>query len=171
MSNRLSHETSPYLRQHAENPVDWYPWGEEALRRVREEDKPIYVLVGYAACHGCHVMAHESFENPDIARLRRKYGPGPRGGFGDAPKFPNPSCHDPVLRVYHWAREPQLLAPLERTLDRMATGGIDDHLGGGYARYYTVIARAPPENFAHPACSVGTNDCCDRRLSGKRRAD
>jgi len=76
--------------------------------------------------------------------------------------------------VYHWAREPQLLAPVERTLDRMATGGIYDQLGGGYARYYTVIARAPPENFTHPAhaaCSVGTNECCDRRRSGKRRAD
>src|SRR6266567_4055492 len=69
MPNRLSQETSPYLRQHAENPVDWYPWGEEAFRRAREEDKPIHVSVGYAACHWCHVMAHESFENPDIARL------------------------------------------------------------------------------------------------------
>ena len=69
MTNRLSQETSPYLRQHAENPVDWYPWGEEAFRRAREEDKPIHVSVGYAACHWCHVMAHESFENPDIARL------------------------------------------------------------------------------------------------------
>ena len=69
MSNRLSLETSPYLRQHAGNPVDWYPWGEEAFRRAREEDKPIHVSVGYAACHWCHVMAHESFENLDIARL------------------------------------------------------------------------------------------------------
>ena len=82
MPNRLSQETSPYLRQHAGNPVDWYPWGEEAFRRAREEDKPIHVSVGYAACHWCHVMAHESFENPDIARLRRKYGPGPRGALG-----------------------------------------------------------------------------------------
>jgi len=69
MPNRLAQETSPYLRQHAENPVDWYPWGEEAFRRAREEDKPIHLSVGYAACHWCHVMAHESFENPDVARL------------------------------------------------------------------------------------------------------
>jgi len=69
MPNRLARETSPYLRQHAENPVDWYPWGEEAFRRAREEDKALHLSVGYAACHWCHVMAHESFENPDIARL------------------------------------------------------------------------------------------------------
>ena len=254
MPNRLSQETSPYLRQHAKNPVDWYPWGEEAFRRAREEDKPIHVSVGYAACHWCHVMAHESFENPDIARLMNEHfinikvdrqerpdlddvyqkvvqmmgqgggwpltvfvtpqgepffggtyfppeerygrpgfaqvllglsetwkerrpelrtqvdqflkgyrnleeqlfsGEAPtgadmpaeaarafaantdpiHGGLGDAPKFPNPSCHDLVLRVYHQTREPQLLASVERTLDRMAAGGIYDHLGGGFARY------------------------------------
>jgi uncharacterized protein YyaL (SSP411 family) len=69
MSNRLAKETSPYLRQHAENPVDWYPWGEEAFQRARDEDKPVHLSLGYAACHWCHVMAHESFENPEIARL------------------------------------------------------------------------------------------------------
>jgi uncharacterized protein len=67
--NRLGSETSPYLLQHAENPVDWYAWGEEALTRAREEDKPILLSVGYAACHWCHVMAHESFEDPDTAAL------------------------------------------------------------------------------------------------------
>jgi uncharacterized protein YyaL (SSP411 family) len=65
--NRLEHETSPYLRQHADNPVDWYPWGEEALARAAAEDKPILLSVGYSACHWCHVMAHESFEDEDIA--------------------------------------------------------------------------------------------------------
>ncbi|WMT58271.1 thioredoxin domain-containing protein [Truepera radiovictrix] len=67
--NRLSRETSPYLLQHAENPVDWFPWGEEAFAKARAEDKPILLSVGYAACHWCHVMAHESFENPEIADL------------------------------------------------------------------------------------------------------
>src|SRR2546422_10938696 len=67
--NRLSAETSPYLLQHAENPVDWYPWGEEALARARDEEKPILLSVGYAACHWCHVMAHESFEDADTAAL------------------------------------------------------------------------------------------------------
>jgi uncharacterized protein len=72
-SNRLARETSPYLLQHAHNPVDWYPWGEEALARARAEDKPILLSVGYSACHWCHVMEHESFENPDIAAVMNRY--------------------------------------------------------------------------------------------------
>jgi uncharacterized protein YyaL (SSP411 family) len=69
MSNRLANETSPYLAQHADNPVDWYAWGSEALERARREDKPILLSIGYAACHWCHVMAHESFEDDETARL------------------------------------------------------------------------------------------------------
>jgi uncharacterized protein len=67
--NRLARETSPYLRQHARNPVDWYPWGPEALGRAKEENRPILLSVGYSACHWCHVMAHECFEDVEIARL------------------------------------------------------------------------------------------------------
>src|SRR6202049_1150619 len=67
--NRLVHETSPYLKQHAHNPVDWYPWGPEALERARKLDRPIFLSVGYSTCHWCHVMAHESFENAERARL------------------------------------------------------------------------------------------------------
>src|SRR6185503_15951547 len=62
-SNRLAHETSPYLLQHAHNPVDWYPWGPEALERAKREQKPIFLSIGYSACHWCHVMERESFEN------------------------------------------------------------------------------------------------------------
>src|SRR5437879_9549744 len=69
MANRLAAETSPYLRQHRDNPVDWYPWGEEALARAREEDKPILLSVGYSSCHWCHVMAHESFEDGATAAV------------------------------------------------------------------------------------------------------
>src|ERR1035437_2936144 len=69
MPNRLARETSPYLLQHADNPVDWYPWGAAALQRARDEGKPILLSIGYAACHWCHVMAHESFEDADTARL------------------------------------------------------------------------------------------------------
>src|SRR5215218_8981989 len=69
MPNRLAQETSPYLLQHADNPVDWYPWGEEALSRARAEDRPILVSIGYAACHWCHVMERECFEVPEIAAL------------------------------------------------------------------------------------------------------
>src|SRR5437867_12180878 len=67
--NRLAHETSPYLKQHAHNPVDWYPWSEEALERARAEDRPIFLSIGYSACHWCHVMERESFENERIAEL------------------------------------------------------------------------------------------------------
>ena len=72
MPNRLSRETSPYLLQHADNPVDWYPWSDEALQRARAEDKPILLSIGYSACHWCHVMAHESFENDEIAALMNR---------------------------------------------------------------------------------------------------
>ncbi|MGF6758848.1 thioredoxin domain-containing protein [Paraburkholderia sp. GAS42] len=265
MTNRLATETSSYLRQHAENPVDWYPWSEEAFRRARDEDKPILLSVGYAACHWCHVMAHESFENPRIASLMNeryisikvdrqerpdiddiyqqvsqmmgqgggwpltvfltpqgepffggtyfppddRYGrPGlvrvlmslseawrhrreelrdtiaqfregfrqldqenldgeatgigdlpaeaaralarntdpVHGGLGGAPKFPNPSCYDLMLRVYHRRGEPTLLDAVERTLDHMAAGGIYDQLGGGFARY-SVDARWAVPHF------------------------
>jgi len=67
--NKLANETSPYLLQHAHNPVDWYPWGEESLERAKKEDKPIFLSVGYSACHWCHVMAHESFEDNEVAKI------------------------------------------------------------------------------------------------------
>ncbi|MDX8412408.1 MAG: thioredoxin domain-containing protein [Mariprofundaceae bacterium] len=69
VSNRLIHESSPYLQQHAHNPVDWYPWGEEAFARAARENKPILLSIGYSTCHWCHVMAHESFEDPEVAAL------------------------------------------------------------------------------------------------------
>lgn len=68
MPNHLQSETSPYLLQHAENPVDWYPWGEEAFQRAKAEDKPVFLSIGYSACHWCHVMAHESFEDKTVAK-------------------------------------------------------------------------------------------------------
>jgi len=73
MANRLAQETSPYLLQHKDNPVDWYPWGEEALRKAREEDRPILLSVGYSACHWCHVMERESFEDEATARLMNEH--------------------------------------------------------------------------------------------------
>ncbi len=253
MTNRLASETSPYLLQHAENPVDWYPWGEEALARAREEDKPILVSIGYSACHWCHVMEHESFENPEIAAkmndlfinikvdreerpdldaiymtavqaltgqggwpmnvfltpdgtpfyggtyfppedkqgmpgfpkvleavaeayrerreevdenaeqiremLRRSAQELPQpgdlqgaiadeasealarsfdarnGGFGSAPKFPQPAIIEYLLRQAKRANDTRAEVMARRTLDRMAAGGIYDHLGGGFARY------------------------------------
>ena len=73
MANRLAGETSPYLLQHKDNPVDWYPWGEEALARARAEDKPLLVSIGYSACHWCHVMEHESFEDPETAAVMNEH--------------------------------------------------------------------------------------------------
>src|SRR5881227_1522364 len=73
MPNRLANETSPYLLQHARNPVDWYPWGPEALERARAERRPIFLSIGYSACHWCHVMEHESFENPAIAAILNEH--------------------------------------------------------------------------------------------------
>src|SRR5438874_11893397 len=72
MANRLAQETSPYLLEHANNPVDWYPWGTQALAKARSENKPILLSIGYSACHWCHVMARESFEDAEIAALMNR---------------------------------------------------------------------------------------------------
>lgn len=71
--NKLAFEKSPYLLQHATNPVDWYPWGDEALEKAKNEDKIIFLSVGYSTCHWCHVMEKESFENPKVAEIMNKY--------------------------------------------------------------------------------------------------
>jgi hypothetical protein len=73
MANQLANETSPYLQQHKDNPVDWYPWGETALSRARQENKSIFLSIGYSACHWCHVMAHESFENKETAQILNEH--------------------------------------------------------------------------------------------------
>jgi len=252
MANRLAAEPSPYLRQHADNPVDWYPWGEEAFARARAEDRPVLLSIGYSACHWCHVMAHESFEDPDTADLvnrlfvnvkvdreerpdvdavymdavqtmtgqggwpltvfltpdgRPFFGgtyfpkeprhgmpsfrelcravdehwrehrddvtsqaerlteavarsngleaegvPGPEvldaaraalvdqhdpewGGFGRAPKFPQTMSLELLLAAHAHRPDPDLLAVVTTSLDAMASGGVYDHLGGGFARY------------------------------------
>ncbi|HRQ45872.1 MAG TPA: DUF255 domain-containing protein, partial [Rhodocyclaceae bacterium] len=72
MPNRLASETSPYLLQHADNPVDWWPWCPEALDLARRQDRPILLSIGYSACHWCHVMAHESFEDPEVADVMNR---------------------------------------------------------------------------------------------------
>jgi uncharacterized protein YyaL (SSP411 family) len=251
--NRLAQETSPYLRQHADNPVDWYAWGEEAFARAEREDKPVLLSIGYSACHWCHVMAHESFEDPEIAALMNElfvnvkvdreerpdvdalymeavqalsghggwpmtlfltpdgqpffggtYFPkAPRGGmvsfpqlcrrvheawrdrrddlmaqageltgalgrsarleaaddipgeaavesaqrqlrgqhddrwggFGAAPKFPQAMVVEVAIRELARHQSQVTQAMLETTLDAMASGGIYDHIGGGFARY------------------------------------
>ena len=255
MPNRLIDETSPYLLQHADNPVEWHPWGEEAFEKARAEDKPILLSIGYSACHWCHVMERESFEDKAIARQMNRqfvsikvdreerpdvdsiymhalqamtghggwpmtmfltpegkpffggtyYPPEDRegipgfprilrtvaqayrnqrediakaaeevirrlqrmaavppgqepltvdlldraaqsiadafdreyGGFGAAPKFPQPLLGEFLLHTYHRTQESALLRMVEFTLQQMAKGGIYDHLAGGFHRYST----------------------------------
>src|SRR4026207_746382 len=94
--NRLARERSPYLLQHADNPVDWYAWGDEAFARARTEDKPIFLSIGYSTCHWCHVMAHESFEDDAVAavlnehfvsiKIEREEAPGGRRRGTPAPE-------------------------------------------------------------------------------------
>ena len=253
-SNRLAAETSPYLLQHAHNPVNWYPWGSEAFERARREDKPVFLSIGYSTCHWCHVMERESFENEEVARILNEHfvaikvdreerpdvddvymkavqmltgsggwplsvfltpegkpfyggtyfppvaapgrpsftqvlqalarawreqrqdllasgqkvteilerpageaaaeplGPGiletayeilrqhfdeAHGGFGGAPKFPQPSTLMLLLSYWHRTRERRALKMAEKTLAAMWSGGIHDHLGGGFHRYST----------------------------------
>ena len=247
--NRLADETSPYLRQHRDNPVDWYPWGDEAFARARADDRPLLLSVGYSACHWCHVMAHECFEDDEVAAVMNElfvcvkvdreerpdvdalymeavqaihgrggwpmtvflapdgqafYGgtyfpkdpflqlmravdeawrtkrdellgqageiteivgrtgrlaPGDdvpgleamnlalaelsqrfdadHGGFGTAPKFPSTMSLELVLRAHVADGNADALAVVTTTLDAMASGGMYDHLGGGFARYST----------------------------------
>jgi uncharacterized protein len=252
-TNRLIHETSPYLLQHARNPVDWYPWREEALTRARKENKPVLLSIGYSACHWCHVMEKESFENEDVARTMNErfvnikvdreerpdldelymhavqaitgsggwpltvfltpelvpfhggtyFPPEDRGGmpgfkriliaisdyysehreevtkitaqmknalhqivqivpsqesldekilsrafevlksqfdrihggFGEAPKFPSSMGLSFLLRHWKRTKSEEALAMVEQTLEKMASGGICDQLGGGFHRY------------------------------------
>src|SRR5436305_141488 len=108
--NRLAGETSPYLLQHQHNPVDWYPWGPEAIARARAEEKPIFLSVGYSACNWCHVMEHESFEDPDIAALMNEH-------FVNV-KVDREERHD-LDQIY-----------------MAAVHAMTDH-GGGFARYST----------------------------------
>jgi len=262
MPNRLIDETSPYLQQHANNPVEWYPWGPEALERAAKEDKPIFLSIGYAACHWCHVMERESFEDPEVAAVMNRlfvcikvdreerpdldaiymqavvavsgsggwpmsvfltpdlkpfYGgtyfpPEDRGGlpsfrrvlestegayrkrknevvasadqlvehikqgaafqgdqdplteemldtafkrlapnidteyggFGTSVKFPQPMVHEFLLRYGDRTGEPTAQVMVDLTLDRMARGGIYDHIGGGFHRYSTDQAWLVP---------------------------
>lgn len=249
--NRLANESSPYLLQHANNPVDWYPWGSEALEKAKSENKLIIISIGYAACHWCHVMEHESFEDASVAQVmndffvsikvdreerpdvdqiymdaaylitgrggwplnvialpdgrpvfagtyfrkndwtkillyfRDLYQKEPEtfdneaekltnaiksikvpglsdgknsfvkedldeafnkiisyidfenGGTRGAPKFPMPSIHQFLLTYHFHTKHPKALEAVTTTLDKMANGGIYDHIGGGFARYST----------------------------------
>ena len=103
MPNRLAGEKSPYLLQHAENPVEWYPWGEEAFLKASREDKPIFLSIGYATCHWCHVMEHESFEDEEVAGLLNRSFVSDKGGSRGASGH-RPGLHDRVPGDHGWRR-------------------------------------------------------------------
>src|SRR5438093_438240 len=149
--NRLARETSPYLLQHAHNPVDWYPWGEEAFTRARAEDKPLLLSVGYSACHWCHVMEREALAQSDRLRsstqlitdeilfgafqaLSAQFDEAD-GGLGGAPKFPQPMIWEFVLRFWRRSKNARARQMVHTTLTTMARGGIYDQVGGGFHRY------------------------------------
>src|ERR687888_431869 len=154
--NRLARETSPYLLQHKHNPVDWWPWGPEALAEAKRANKPILLSVGYAACHWCHVMAHESFEDsataevmndlfvnikvdreerPDIDQIYMSalHHLGEQGGW-PLTMFLTPKG-EPVWGAGLRTGDERLFKLIEHTLEHICEGGIYDHLGGGFSRY------------------------------------
>src|ERR1041384_6549650 len=94
-TNRLAHETSPYLLQHQHNPVDWYPWGPEAFERARREDKPIFLSVGYSTCYWCHVMERQSFENEAVAAEMSARSKKTKGAPEKSPPAPPTSTPPP----------------------------------------------------------------------------
>jgi uncharacterized protein YyaL (SSP411 family) len=119
-TNRLINEKSPYLLQHAHNPMDWYPWGNEAFEKAKKEDKSIFLSIGYSTCH--------YFQSAFDSRF---------GGFGPAPKFPQGSALSFLLRYWRHYQGSKALKMVEKTLDEMAKGGLYDQLGGGFHRYST----------------------------------
>src|SRR2546423_333911 len=137
MPNRLQHESSPYLLQHASNPVDWHPWGDEAWARAAAEDKPVLLSIGDASCHWRHAMERQALStellDQGIIRILTT-ADQIHGGFGDPPKFPQPWLVELMLRAS--ARGPGgAHGVADLTLRRMARGGIYDQLGGGFHRY------------------------------------
>src|SRR5438034_241589 len=145
--NRLAKESSPYLLQHAGNPVDWYPWGDEAFAKAKAQDKPVFLSIGYSTCHWCHVMERESFEDEETAKLLnerfvaikvdREERPDVDAGFGGAPKFPRAFALSFLLGERRRAGKGSAVTMVEKTLDEMARGGLHDQIGGGFHRYST----------------------------------
>src|ERR687891_40770 len=131
MPNKLINETSPYLLQHAHNPVDWYPWGEEALSKANQEDKPILLSIGYSACHWCHVMERESFEDEATAALMNEHFVCIKVDREERPDL-DAIYMEAVQTITGQGGWPMtvFLSP-----DGMASGGMFDQIGGGFHRY------------------------------------
>ena len=169
-ANRLQDETSPYLLQHAHNPVDWYPWGPEALERAKAEDRPIFLSIGYSACHWCHVMEHESFENPEIAgadeRALRQHQGRPRGAAR-----PRPDLHDAVQAMTGhggWPMSVFLTPDLKPFFGGTYFPPTDSRGMPGFPR--VLLERAPGLGRAAATRSSRSAGRDDRAAPGDRRA-
>ena len=134
--NRLTTSTSPYSPQHAENPVDWHRRDDEALDMARTENKPIFLSIGYAACHWCHGMAYESFEDPETAALMNKYFINIKADREERPDLDSiyMSATQAMTGSGGWPMSVFLTSDLH-TLHTMARGGMYDVIGGGFSRY------------------------------------
>lgn len=160
MSNLLKNETSPYLLQHAENPVHWYPWGEEAFQKAKKEDKPIFLSIGYSTCHWCQVMAHESFEDEKTAELLNRHFVSIKVDREERPDIDSvymSVCQAftgsggwPMTIFMTWDKKLLFLTlyseqnrdalvryMVEKTMLHMRKGGIFDQIGYGFSRYST----------------------------------
>ena len=143
MPNRLAHETSPYLLQHRDNPVDWYPWGEEAHARARAEGRPILLSIGYSACHWCHVMAHESFEDAATAKVMNDLFVNIKVDREERPD---------IDRIYQLAHQALSQRGGGWPLTMFLTP--DDHLPFFAGTYFPREARHGLPPFAHMLCRV-----------------
>ena len=130
--NRLANESSPYLLQHADNPVEWFPWGDEALQLAKAEDKPILLSIGYAACHWCHVMAHESFEDPATAALMNEHFINIKVDREERPDLD---------KIYQLAHNKELLSIIrKKALSRISTRYSAEKSANEYPLEYSSIA-------------------------------
>src|SRR5256714_553247 len=152
--NRLAKETSTYLKGAAHQPVDWYPWGEEAFRKAKELDRPILLDIGATWCHWCHVIDRESYEDPELAAVINDHFVAVKvdrderpdidaryqqavGAISGQQKFPHPGTMEWVMARFHRTKEEGLQKIFTRTLTAMAQGGVYDQVGGGFHRYST----------------------------------
>ncbi len=158
-TNRLAHESSPYLLQHAHNPVDWYPWGIEALTRARTEHKPILLSIGYSACHWCHVMEHESFENEEIARLMNEHFVNIKVDREERPDLDQVYMNAVQLMTGHggWPMTVFLTPDLVPFYGGTYFPPVDRHNLPGFPRLLSAIASAfeqDPDGIAQTANSI-----------------
>ncbi|MFL6209086.1 MAG: thioredoxin domain-containing protein [Pyrinomonadaceae bacterium] len=172
-TNRLQHETSPYLLQHAHNPVDWHPWGAEALAKARTENKPILLSIGYSACHWCHVMEHESFENEEIARLMNESFVNIKVDREERPDLDQVYMNAVQMMTGHggWPMTVFLTPDLVPFYGGTYFPPVDRHNMPGFPRVLQSVAaayRQDPDGIAETAASVMTEL---RRMNLTRESD